>query len=298
MSKIEIDYKFERNLESDISVPYFYEKIFLGYVEGEDDIGYWSKKLKEYEINDIFLKEIKGKDNISKKIDEILHNEKLVFIFLDKDYNEILGRLSNNDKIIYTYGHSIENSFCCEKKLFDMIVDCNNLQSFNKIELENLKNEMEKFFSKAEKEMKELLIFDILNEKKAGEENYQAFGFLPQKSYEEFFTKEFKWKKNAKNSKEKILKLAEESFSQSEINDVKDKIDENDWKKYIRGHLLNSIFLLFFKKNTREVVSLGYFNKFLIEKCSSCREKCIKKDYYSEKMYKIKEIIEKNKVIN
>ncbi len=269
----------------------------MGYVEGVDDIFYWSKKLDEYEINDIFLEEVGGKQEINEKIkslNECKKMDNLNFIFLDKDYNEILGKIVNNKQIIYTYGHSIENSFCCKKNLIEIIRDYNNIQKSEIEKIKEIEIEYDKFIKKIEELTKELLVFDILNEKKAGSKSYRAIGFIPDHSYEQFFDKKLRWKKSPQYDLQFLRNHADKSFSKNEIEELKGKLNNLDWRKCIRGHFFNSVCYLFFSTQINDSLNLKGFNQRLIEKCSYCNDKeCSEKKYYREKFEKIKELIKK-----
>lgn len=290
----DINYDFNRSVDSELATAYFFEKEYMGFVEGKDDILYWSKKLEEYNINNIYLKELGGKENIDKELEELLRNKELKFIFLDRDYNEILKKILENDQIIYTYGYSIENTFCCIESLVKIILDCEAIQR-NEIEkIEKIKKDIDEFLERVEKEVIELLIFDILNEKKAGQEEYRATGFIPTRSYDEFFKKNFEWK--SEKTKENLFNFAQCNFKQEEIKELKEFFVSRDWKKYIRGHFLNSIFLLTFKKFVNGTITLQFFNNTLIEKCKNCDDKdCIRKSYYKTKIEKVKKLMEEAK---
>lgn len=294
-----INYTFTRDRDSELAVPYFYEKKYLGYVEGADDIFYWSKKLIEYEINDILLEEVGGKLEISEKIKSLdkCKMGDLNFIFLDKDYDEILEKIVSNKQIIYTYGHSIENSFCCKKNLIEMICDYNNIQKSEIKKIKKIEIKYDEFIKKVEELTKELLIFDILNEKKAGFKSYKAIGFIPDKSYEQFFDKKLKWKKNPQYNLEFFLDHAKKNFSMDEIAELKEKLDNLDWKKCIRGHFFNSICHLFFNTQVNDNLNLKGFNQLLIEKCLHCDNgECSEKKYYKKEFEKIKKLIEEKAI--
>lgn len=290
----DINYDFKRSVDSELATAYFFEKEYMGFVEGKDDILYWSKKLEEHNINNIHFEEFSGKENINKELEELLRNKELKFIFLDRDYNEILKKMLENDQVIYTYGYSIENTFCCIESLVEIILDCEIIQKKEKEKIEKIKEDIDEFLEKVKKQVIELLIFDILNEKKAGQEGYRATGFIPTKSYAEFFKNNFEWK--SEETKENLFSFAQCNFKQEEIDELKEFFVSRDWKKYIRGHFLNSIFLLIFKKFVSGSITLQFFNKTLIDRCKNCNDKdCIKKSYYKVQIEKIKKLIEKDK---
>lgn len=289
-----INYDFNRSVDSELATAYFFEKEYMGFVEGKGDILYWAKKLEEYNINNIYLKELTGKKNINKELEELLKNEELKFIFLDRDYDEIFEGISKDNQIIYTYGYSIENTFCCIKSLLKFILECKTIQNSEKEKIRKIEKNINEFLEKVEKEVIELLIFDILNEKKSGQENYNATSFVPVNSYAEFFKDNFDWKSEA--IRQNLFEFAQCNFSQEEIKELKEFFTSRDWKKYIKGHFLNSIFLLIFKKFVKGSITLEIFNNMLIEKCKNCDDKyCTKKIYYKEQLEKMKVLIEKDK---
>lgn len=290
----DINYDFNRSVDSKLATAHFFEKEYTGFVEGRDDILYWNKKLEEYNIENIYLEELKGKENINKELEELLENKELKFIFLDRDYNEILKKMLEKDQVIYTYGYSIENTFCCIESLVEIILDCETIQKKEKEKIEKIKEDIDKFLGKVKKQVIELLIFDILNEKKAGQEGYKATGFIPTRSYDEFFKKNFEWK--SEEIKDELFSFAQYNFKQEEIEELKDFFISRDWKKYIRGHFLSSIFLLIFKKFVSGSITLQFFNTTLIERCKNCDNKgCIRKSYYKTQTEKIKKLMEEDK---
>ena len=88
----------------------FYRVDAVIYVEAEDDEIFW---------NEIFSKSsnltveyiIAGDCNqVDKAIDKIISGELNAIAARDKDYLELIGATRSHPRVIYTYGHSIENS--------------------------------------------------------------------------------------------------------------------------------------------------------------------------------------------
>lgn len=79
------------------------------YVEGDDDIPFWEtifNKLAPYTVK---VEEVGGKEEVQKYINDILSDNANFIVARDADYDAISGKIEHPN-IIYTYGHSIENS--------------------------------------------------------------------------------------------------------------------------------------------------------------------------------------------
>lgn len=102
---------------SAISVTHeFYNKKFMVYVEGPDDVPFWDEVFNSIiPQKDFELKDVGGKENFPDYINGIKLGEiKNVIIACDKDYTNYMDVDPYNHPLIVTsYGYSIENSMFC-----------------------------------------------------------------------------------------------------------------------------------------------------------------------------------------
>ena len=111
---------FERSRFGQKNRALFYDVEAIVYVEGglqtggpEEafDIAFWHVFFAEFFPGESFRLIAKGsKSNIEKLLEnqnsEVIEN---IFFVMDRDYDEILGRLKSRKDIIYTHGYSFEN---------------------------------------------------------------------------------------------------------------------------------------------------------------------------------------------
>ena len=121
----------------------FYNKQYMVYVEGDDDVSFWDSVFSKvasgkYEIES--LNGISGEMQtyIKKVTDGAIFN---VIIACDKDYTSYLeSDPYDNQYIVTTYGHSIENTMFCDIDIA-LAVDFQSLSYVTVVAFEN-KNEL------------------------------------------------------------------------------------------------------------------------------------------------------------
>ncbi|MFI3310223.1 DUF4435 domain-containing protein [Ewingella allii] len=80
------------------------------YVEGPTDRIFWKTLLDLKGVDDISI-EIAGSCSIiDDYIDKILNENLEIFVARDKDYKYILNKIPQHERILFTFGHSIENT--------------------------------------------------------------------------------------------------------------------------------------------------------------------------------------------
>ncbi|WP_076419650.1 DUF4435 domain-containing protein [Colwellia sp. UCD-KL20] len=91
---------------------------FLGvdkmvYVEGDDDIAFWSVILSQFNIDNIEIQEVGGDEELARYIDKIRNGEIEAIVAKDLDFSLLEDGYEIIDNVITTYGHSIENTLIC-----------------------------------------------------------------------------------------------------------------------------------------------------------------------------------------
>lgn len=87
----------------------FYGKNYTVYVEGDDDVMFWTK-LFELANVDAHIEEVGGCGEIKKLITDIHDNDASFIVACDADHSDFGSSFYNHKQVIKTYGYSIENS--------------------------------------------------------------------------------------------------------------------------------------------------------------------------------------------
>lgn len=99
----------------------FYGKKAVVYVEGGDDVIFWSSY---FDVNQCELIQVNGSNNINKKIDSILHEGLLCIVACDSDYSYYDGNHIEHPLIVRTLSHSIECIMYCPININECIKKC------------------------------------------------------------------------------------------------------------------------------------------------------------------------------
>ena len=219
----------------------FYNKKISVYVEGEDDILFWNS-LFEIANFEAHIEDVGGKNELKKYINSIIYENSDFVVATDLDYLEFLfkqKKISHN-RIVTTYGHSIENTMYCFQKINKII---SNL-SRKKI---NIVDEIEEWAHSFTNDVFELIIYDIANER-----YNKGVSVLPNAC------NRFLINNNSisidKNEVETKIQEIYDSFIEIEINSVKrlrKKIKKENWY-IIRGHFLTNAIINYIKKRVFE----------------------------------------------
>lgn len=94
----------------------FYDKRFMLYVEGDDDIVFWDEHFRKYISSELYeIEQVHGKENLNRYITGIKDNKlSNIVVACDSDFTFFSEITSlDNPFIVRTYGHSIENTMFC-----------------------------------------------------------------------------------------------------------------------------------------------------------------------------------------
>lgn len=133
----------------------FYNKSFIVYVEGKDDIHFW-KYLFELAEKNVHIEDVGGLKEIEKYITKIMDEKADFIVACDSDHSDFYNDKIEHPRIINTYGYSIENSLYNPNEIQKVIQKLSKSE-VNVIDIIN--NWTKEFTNKLE----ELLIYDIAN---------------------------------------------------------------------------------------------------------------------------------------
>lgn len=101
----------------------FYDAKFILLVEGKDDVPFWNHQFGRYIPDEDFeILRADGKKNYQKDIDGILDGSITnVVAACDADYTDFQDGRPDHPCIVWTYGHSIENTMFCPFSISEFI---------------------------------------------------------------------------------------------------------------------------------------------------------------------------------
>lgn len=214
------------------------------YVEGPSDRLFWKNIFDIYNVENISINIAGSCTIIDAYISNIVKDDVPIFVARDKDYKFHAGKIPMHERVLLSYGHSIENSLLCRQALIDIAV-------INGGELSKCFSFIKGWSDDFVESVNELIIREIANEiSMAG---LSVFG----DHYEIFFGKQLK---NGQLQKEKIdshISNLDSYLSAESINDARDifnVIKENGYW-FIRGHFLFSVASKYMK------ILVGGFNE-------------------------------------
>lgn len=228
------NFNFSKNAMKVIHL--FHKNKFILYVEGEDDELFWGELLKKANIESYIIKQQGGKSQLEKYIEMIKADDVKMAVAIDRDYSDFTGDIVNNEKIFYTYGHSIENSLYCPKTIERVI------KSFAKKQVVS-DCEIEKWLNDSVETLKDLLIMDIANEK-----YNKGLAILGDNSCR-FLTKNSSINLSAAKIN-KAIDTFKDKFSDEELRFVDYLLKQNEkpLRFIIRGHFLTNIVINYVKE--------------------------------------------------
>ena len=209
----------------------FYRIEFVVYVEGIDDKVFWEIFFKKAGVGECFIKELGGINNIEKKMKQILDEDAQVIVACDCGHTPYLSNYPRHERIITTFGHSIENTTYCFRTINRTI----NKLSRNAKDMTQIIQEWITMFSE---KAKPLLIYDIAN--LVFGKSIQVFGenccrFLTRKGSHDLSQQKI----------DEFLKTIRPYFEEKEVQECDRMVgeDERDLWYLIKGHFLTNAVL-------------------------------------------------------
>lgn len=94
------------------TLQYFHRRRFVVYVEGKEDIPFWSALFHLAGVTDAYFKIAGGEKEVAKYAESIVVNGADIFVARDADFAELMNQQLDHPRVLYTYGYAIENSMC------------------------------------------------------------------------------------------------------------------------------------------------------------------------------------------
>ena len=239
----------------------FYNKELTVFVEGKEDILFWSYLFDMSDLN-VLIEDVGGKIEIDKLIEDVIVSNAEFYIACDKDHSEFFEEKKEHEKIIRTFGYSIENSMYNLKEIEKIITKlCKQ-----KVDLmEELKIWRDEFSESAY----ELLVLDIANHKYG--KGVSVFGdncqplLLSQKSH-----------RICSEKKTRFINTIKDSFKNNEIELVKKLIEDSkkDTWFLLKGHFTTNAIINVIKYYMKKLTgsSIGISKDILYSFTIDCRE--------------------------
>lgn len=109
----------------------FHRVDFVVYVEGDDDVVFLDTVFSEFSGQEFEFLPTWSCTELDKRITQIESGELQAIAARDADYLTLTGRKSDSPRVIYTYGHSIENTIHHVESMHRIVkVSCRKSTSF------------------------------------------------------------------------------------------------------------------------------------------------------------------------
>lgn len=245
----------------------FYNKDFTVWVEGDEDIIFWDTIFKSNNYNNVNIKKANGKELLQVYIDRVTDEDAKIIVACDSDYMLVEDKVKNHDRIVFTYGYSIENSMYCPKIISNMIMKL----SRKKIDISE---DIEKWYDEVLEEFNDLLIYDCANEK------YTKSVEIMGGSSNRYIKK--KTCKIDNNSIINKINQIKEYFSDEEFENSKMYLKGfNKEKRFlVRGHFLTDLVRAKIKIESEKIrgggINISNDTIYIetVDGCKNCKPKC------------------------
>ena len=254
----------------------FYNKKGIVYVEGEDDIHFWSQYFNPSEFE---IRQVNGCKNLEDYENDILYHGLRCIVARDSDYSAYMGKTNKHPLIVCTLSHSIEcimfcpyNVNACLKKFAKTLDD----------HVEEIKSIYDEFYN----DIKEILIYDIAN-------NVFRIGCnICGDSCVRFLQSNSSVKVSA-DKRDKFLQTKSTYFSPIQIAEVRERVnkDARELRQIAKGHFQTSFVINLIKKMTSSItqndapsISKEALYALLVKCFPECKVDCIERKYIKQRV--------------
>lgn len=148
--------EFEYSIEALNVKSSFYKSTSIIYVEGEDDLMFWSEIFSRISNFDFHVEALGGSEELDKYIKKISDGELLAIAARDSDYTEFSNAKVQNTRVIYTFGYSVENSLYTRDSIFALTKIWCKAPALSNVDCDE-------WFLQFAEALQELLVADIAN---------------------------------------------------------------------------------------------------------------------------------------
>jgi Protein of unknown function (DUF4435) len=218
----------------------FYNKEITIYVEGIDDPIFWTEILKLVN-KEAYIEDVGGCNELEKYIKKITEEDAEFYIATDRDHSDFLNENHLlSERILFTYGHSIENTMYKCNSINEIIVKYSR-----KVNL-NLKFEIQNILTNFENKVDDLLVYDIANRRYG--RGIKVFGntcarFLKNKNSTEL----------CETKINQFILTIKDNFTEEEIQNTNQLINNISKSKWylVKGHFISLLIINIIKKYTK-----------------------------------------------
>ncbi len=252
----------------------FYEAEYIIWVEGDDDELFWNYIFELNNYNNYKIKKANGKERLKGYMEKIIEKNLKIIVACDRDYNDFNEQQLTHDRVIYTFGNSIENTLYCPYTI------ARNIEKYSKTKYNNY-HEIENWYDKFYDDIKDLIVLDIANIKY--DKEIEVMG----KSSKKFLASNKSVLISTKKVENHINNIVA-NFTKDEISSTRDQVKNYPKKKrhIIKGHFLtDAIRNLIIKKakseRNKDTISISNDSLYsnTVDGCLKCRLNCEEKEY-------------------
>lgn len=240
------------------------------YVEGRDDKLFWSNLAGSKTSPKIYFKIAGCQSELAKLISAISEDDSSIIVASDNDYSEILNLQTVNDRVIYTFGYSIENTLYCPKTIGVVVAKYGR-----STEADKFADEVSVWYQEFCADCMPLLVYDLASVK--SRIRVEVMGG----SSHRFLVSGTSCNLSKRGISSHIDSIGH-LFSKKEIAECESLVrnDGRDVRYLIRGHFLTSAIIKLIKKlvigesGRRISVSKDTLFTLTVDNCLHCGSEC------------------------
>lgn len=274
---------FEYSDEALNVISSFYEADKVLYVEGDDDVLFWECMLEKFNIENVKVKSVDGVRELNKYVNKIESDRINSLVARDRDlsfFNEDVSK----ENVLYTYGHSIENSLIHERSV------CKLIRTYGRLGRRvTFSEDFRGWLQGFSESIREIALYEIAKE-------YKGNGLLVLGDN----CSRFMVSNNSPFlSDEKIRSYLQENNIPEQLDDVLDYVEpkiyeeEREVVDFVKGHFLFSACLRYvnnkiFSISGKKINNDGFFTGLLIGFDRFFDNDHAHYDYYSTQVDKVR----------
>jgi len=242
----------------------FHRSDVIAYVEGDEDIAFWSAILAKASIGGVALKKAGGVSQLDGKIQNIIRDGARIIVACDSDHSAFCAGSLSHVRVVRSYGYSIENTMYCPLTL-------NRTGQKVGRTAENMLPLIEEWYSRIEEACFDALVYDVANHRH--KKGVSVFG----DNCSRFLTRPTSPEISRSKVKSFLLTIGAQ-FTPEEIEEVRLMIlaDPRPNRMLVKGHFLthavNRLLTTLVKhyRTKKVIVSDEMLYGLTVDGCKSC----------------------------